>query len=261
MGQKFTGERYLFSQIDDQISVEHKHRYQLASLFTSDKKTLDLGCGSGYGSVYLNKASSYLGVDISPETIEECTSKFSGDNIKFKVANAQNLDLLDASFDVITCFEVLEHVTEPEKIVSEASRVLSPDGLFISSTPDIENYNSVLFEPNPFHLREMNRTEYQQLLTSQFRYNKIIGQYFSQCSFIFDSESSSNLWTQASEKEGGGEFKPLYWIGISSNLELPDFDIKSLFPSSFSRNLGGELVQMKKQSDIFHDELRKISNQ
>jgi len=137
MGQEFTGERYLYSQIDDQISVEHKHRYQFASLFTSDKKILDLGCGSGYGSVYLNNASSYLGVDVSPETIEECTSKFSGKNIKYRVENAKNLDLIAASFDVITCFEVLEHVTEPEKIVSEASRVLSPDGLFISSTPDI----------------------------------------------------------------------------------------------------------------------------
>jgi len=44
-------------------------------------------------------------------------------------------------------------------------------------------------------------------------------------------------------------------------LKLPDFEIKTLFPSSFSRNLGGELVQMKKQSDVFHDELKKIAGQ
>jgi hypothetical protein len=67
------------------------------------------------------------------------------------------------------------------------------------------------------------------------------------------------VWTQASENEGNDEFKPLYWIGVSSNLKLPDFDIKNLFPSSFSRNLGGKLVQMKKQSDVLRDELKRIA--
>jgi 2-polyprenyl-6-hydroxyphenyl methylase / 3-demethylubiquinone-9 3-methyltransferase len=122
----------------------------LHHFFTSDKKTLDLGCSSGYGSVFLENASSYLGVDISPETIEECTSKFSRDNIKFKVENAQKLDLLDASFDVITCFEVLEHVTEPEKIVLEASRVFSSNGILfhqlqISITTTLFYLNLTLF--------------------------------------------------------------------------------------------------------------------
>ena len=261
MVQEFTGERYLHSEIDDQISVEHKHRYQFASSFTSDKKILDLGCGSGYGSVYLNNASSYLGIDISSETIEECRSKFFGPNKSFKVDNAQDLELMDASFDVITCFEVLEHVTQPEKIISEVSRVLTSDGIFISSTPDIVNYNAVLFEPNSFHLKEMDRSQYQDLLNCGFRYSKIVGQYFSQCSFIFDSDTTSNIWAEEPANRIETELKPLYWLGVSSNVPLPNFEIKSLYPTSFSRNLGGELVQMKKQADIFHNELKRIALQ
>ena len=261
MAQEFTGERYLHSEIDDQISVEHKHRYQFASMFTLNKATLDLGCGSGYGSVFLDNASSYLGIDVSPETIADCNSKFSRQKAAFRVGNAQRLDLSDASFDVITCFEVLEHVEEPEKIVSEASRVLTPNGLFVSSTPDIENYNAVLFEPNPFHLKEMNWAEYNQLLSTRFRFNKVVGQYFSQCSFIFDAEAETNLWTDSSINEGNSHLRPLYWIGVSSNTPIQNLEIKSLYPASFSRNLGGELVQMKKQADIFHNELQRIAEQ
>lgn len=259
MAQEFTGERYLHSEIDDQISVEHKHRYQFASMFTLNKATLDLGCGSGYGSLYLKDASSYLGIDVSPETIAECELKYSSPSKKFQVDDAQSLNLPNASFDVVTCFEVLEHVERPEDIVSQAARVLNLEGIFISSTPDIDNYNSVLFEPNPFHINEMSLSQYRNILSKHFRHNQIIGQYFCQSSFILDSNSNSNSWTEASDGKTETNLKPLYWIGVSSNFELPPINLKSIFRSSFSRNLGGELVQMKKQADIFHNELKRIT--
>ncbi len=70
------------------------------------------------------------------------------------VASALELPFKDETCEIITSFDVLEHLLEPERFVSEASRVLRPDGLFILATPnlgDIYSRIAFLFGYTPFH--------------------------------------------------------------------------------------------------------------
>ncbi|MGC5341134.1 class I SAM-dependent methyltransferase, partial [Escherichia coli] len=56
----------------------------------------------------------------------------------------------DQSVDVFVSFETLEHVPDPERIISEVKRVLKPGGTFIGSVPNLwcdETGN----DPSPFH--------------------------------------------------------------------------------------------------------------
>ena len=261
MNLEFTGERFLYSDVRDQIAVEHIHRYQLAALFSKNLRVLDIGCGSGYGSQILRNAHSYLGVDISDEAVEACRQKFNAPNVSFRVADASNLDFGDQEFDLITCFEVLEHVEHPEDIVRQVKRVLSSTGIFVSSTPDKETYNSVLSEPNSYHLHEMTKAEYSNMLHSSFHFNRLLGQNFVQSSFIYDPDSRTNQWTEFAENVESNVNQtslPIYWIALSSDSNLSNFDVQSLHRSTFSRNLGGELVHMIKQTKIFYDQLKEI---
>ena len=70
------------------------------------------------------------------------------------LATANHLPFKDETCNVITSFDVLEHLLQPEKFVSEASRVLQADGLFVLATPnlaDIYSRVTFLFGYTPFH--------------------------------------------------------------------------------------------------------------
>jgi ubiquinone/menaquinone biosynthesis C-methylase UbiE len=69
------------------------------------------------------------------------------------VANAYQLPFKDETCEIITSFDVLEHLLEPERFVSEASRVLRPDGLFvlaIANLGDVYSRTAFLFGYIPF---------------------------------------------------------------------------------------------------------------
>jgi 2-polyprenyl-6-hydroxyphenyl methylase/3-demethylubiquinone-9 3-methyltransferase len=55
-------------------------------------------------------------------------------NIKYIIASGENLPFLSESYDVILCCDVLEHVSDLPKVISEISRVLKKGGVFIYDT-------------------------------------------------------------------------------------------------------------------------------
>jgi 2-polyprenyl-3-methyl-5-hydroxy-6-metoxy-1,4-benzoquinol methylase len=95
---------------------------------------LDVGCGSGINSAALAAKGHRLhGVDLSEAGIEKYRRRgFDG-----RVCDIESgLDYPDASFDLVFCSEVIEHMTSPEILAAEMSRVLKPGGLLVLSTPN-----------------------------------------------------------------------------------------------------------------------------
>jgi 2-polyprenyl-3-methyl-5-hydroxy-6-metoxy-1,4-benzoquinol methylase len=144
---------------------------------------LDVGCGSGANSVALAaKGHRVRGVDISPAAIERyCSRGFEG-----KVGDFDNgLDYPAASFDAVFCSEVIEHMTSPEILAAEMSRVLKPGGLLVLSTPNsafwlyrvlaVLGYTvSELQHPKHFHF--FSRRSLIKLLTStKLRPKQVLG--------------------------------------------------------------------------------------
>ena len=83
----------------------------------------------------------------------------------FIFGDMTNSDIPSESFDLVISVEVLEHVEEDEKFVSEVNRVLKPGGRFIMTTPNgdfVEN-------KNPDHKRHYKRQELMSLLSRHFR--------------------------------------------------------------------------------------------
>jgi len=88
----------------------------------------DLGCGTRpYESIILERANTYYGIDW-PNTLHRFQSDIGADLSK-------ELPIKSTSIDNLVCFEVLEHLPEPYLLISEAFRILKPNGKIIISTP------------------------------------------------------------------------------------------------------------------------------
>lgn len=168
---EFTGERVVPGQVDVDLWNEHLARYLFAARIARRRRVLDIGCGAGYGSAELaHTATAVTGVDISPEAVALAQSSYIAPNLRFLAASATSIPFPDASFDLITCFEVIEHIHDWSSLLSEARRLLTAGGQFIVSTPNKSYYaeSRLQIGPNPYHVHEFEYEEFTAALGSTF---------------------------------------------------------------------------------------------
>ena len=124
-------ERFVPDQMGEGlVAAEHFSRYWWATQFAAGHRVLDAGCGVGYGSNMLAAAgaSEVMAVDIA-ESVIETASSAARSGVTFHVGDVAALDLAADSFDLVVCFEVIEHVQDVDEVLDELTRVLAPDGL------------------------------------------------------------------------------------------------------------------------------------
>lgn len=93
------------------------------------KNILDVGCASGWFLSQLHKKypkAKCFGVDIYSDAIKYGKKKYP--TLSFSVADAHKLPYKAATFDLVVCTEVLEHVEDPLHVVLEIKRVLRKNG-------------------------------------------------------------------------------------------------------------------------------------
>lgn len=150
----------------------HLARYAFASEYVRARRVLDAGFGAGYGAVMLAAAgaTSVAAVDIDAEAVRRAKQRFAGAGVEFVFDDCQQLTQVVGPFDVVCCFETIEHLPDPEKFLQAVARVLHADGLLLISTPDrAVSPPAVGDRPrNPFHLREWYRDEFAALLSGWF---------------------------------------------------------------------------------------------
>lgn len=101
------------------------------------KKTLDIGCGGGYLSEeFARLGCEVTGLDPSAPTLETARAhaRQEGLKISYVHGSGENLPFPDRSFDVVYCCDVLEHVTDLGRVISETARVMKPDGVYLFDT-------------------------------------------------------------------------------------------------------------------------------
>lgn len=173
------GERPLESKQFNEIDGVHAKPYIYVAQFVKNRRVLDCGCGGGYGSEYLarNKAKMVIGIDLSAQAIDQAKMLYKRDNLTFIVMDVTDLKFEDGTFDVVTSFQVIEHLRDYKKHLSEVKKVLKPGGIFIVATP-----NKNVTSPNrekpifPFHIKEFSPDELYTLLSMYFKEVKIMGQ-------------------------------------------------------------------------------------
>lgn len=104
---------------------------------TSGLRALDIGCGGGFlAEEFAAMGCQVTGIDPSPASIEAARAHAAdrGLRIDYRVGTGENLPAEDSAFDLAYCCDVLEHVTDVDRVISETARVLKPDGLYLFDT-------------------------------------------------------------------------------------------------------------------------------
>ena len=99
---------------------------------------LDVGCGAGLLSEAMARAGARVtALDLAPELIDVAKLHLleSGLQVDYRLVSVEALaSQLPASFDVVTCMEMLEHVPDPGSVLRACARLLKPGGkLFVST--------------------------------------------------------------------------------------------------------------------------------
>jgi ubiquinone/menaquinone biosynthesis C-methylase UbiE/MoaA/NifB/PqqE/SkfB family radical SAM enzyme/Flp pilus assembly protein TadD len=224
---EWTGERFLPWVEDPEIHYEHLHRYRFAVDLVDGQRVLDLACGEGYGADLLaSEAAEVVGIDIDPAAVVHATRTYRRDNLRFLEGSMTRLPLADEDrFDVITCFEALEHITEQEALLAEVKRLLAPGGLFLVSTPDKRTYSDEAGYDNPYHPKELYLEEFCELLGRHFSHTRLFGQKVYSSSHLFPVATTDGPTREYTIAREGSAFAfvpashkaPRYYLAITSD--------------------------------------------
>jgi 2-polyprenyl-3-methyl-5-hydroxy-6-metoxy-1,4-benzoquinol methylase len=211
-------------------SVEHLHRYAMATTICGGKDVLDIACGEGYGSNLLTKnAKSVIGVDISNEAIESAKSKYPRPNLKFLCGTADAIPLEASSIDVVVSFETLEHHDKHEEMLSEITRVLRANGVLIISTPDKLFYSDIPNYKNAFHVKELYLEEFRSLIDRYFKAHQILFQGLAYGTLVAPAEGWGTFSFYGGNYQNSQPTQRLphyeYLIAIASDGTLPEFGV------------------------------------
>ena len=232
---EWTGERCVPWTDDLQVVYEHYHRYALAARFTIGARVLDLACGEGFGPALLaSGAREVVGVDIDPPTVDHAAAHYQRENLRFAIGSMIDPELLAGAkhFDVITCFEALEHIEEQDTLIAVVRRLLAPGGLFLTSTPDVTVYSHEHGNDNPFHVRELTQAQFATLLNDSFRHVAIMKQNVAVGSLITGAGSGAGTVQSLQRAPAGGwvvapQLPHTYLLGIASDTALPELPVLS----------------------------------
>ncbi len=135
-----------------------KSQLGLIKNYKNGTTLLDVGCGEGFFLFNASKAGyTAKGIDISQDAAEYARREF-GLNVEAKPF--KELQFPENYFDVVTLWQVLEHVPYPLMVLKEVHRILKPGGLLATSTPDIEGIMAKIFRRKWWNLRRLHINQF-----------------------------------------------------------------------------------------------------
>lgn len=124
---------------------------------------LDIGCGTGANLPMLKKAIGPDGhltaMDFSPLALEFARTHPESNGVCLLQGDALHLPLRDESFHLLTMLDVLEHLRDDQRALSEVHRVLQPKGALVFSVPAYQH----LWSAHDEALHHFRRYEYRSL--------------------------------------------------------------------------------------------------
>ncbi len=167
----FTGERlHEGSRLFGVDLMRHRAAYHFAIRRAKEEaceRVLDLGCGTGYGTAELAEAlPRVFAIDrISPD------AQARHARATFIRADLNGMPLAADLFDMVTSFQVIEHLEDPTVYLQAIAHCLRPGGVALISTPNLLTSD----RENPFHVHEYEADELSECLRAHFEQVEMLG--------------------------------------------------------------------------------------
>lgn len=172
-----------------------KHRTQICR-FKSGGAILDIGCSSGAFLGTMKSDQWYLfGIELQESTAARARSK-TGATVF--VGDALAAPFPPESFDVVTCFDLIEHVHVPVALLKQIRRWLKPNGILYIMIPNVDSWESSLFRSYwyglelPRHLFHFSPRSLRRMLRAAGFHERLLKT--SSVSYI--ERSSNYVWSR-----------------------------------------------------------------
>ena len=131
------------SRLDDSFGYWKRARI-VNNAYPQGGRVLDVGCAMGNFLDMLRRLGSWelYGLDITPEATLYAHDRYGVNTFTGALADAA---YPDAYFDVVTMWDVLEHVFDPTSTLNEIHRILKPQGLLLIRVPNVDTWDARLF--------------------------------------------------------------------------------------------------------------------
>jgi 2-polyprenyl-3-methyl-5-hydroxy-6-metoxy-1,4-benzoquinol methylase len=131
---------------------------RLIKRYGNGGRLLDIGCGEGFFLFGASKAGyATKGIEIAQGAAEYAKGEFGLD---VEARAFEELQFPEGYFDVITLWQVLEHMPYPLKVLKEVHRILKPGGLVAASTPDIGGMMARILRRKWWNLRRVHVNQF-----------------------------------------------------------------------------------------------------
>ncbi len=140
--QKWFEQQALARSMDTRLRAIFEPRLeQIERWHPSRGRLLDIGCSRGFFMALASeKGWETYGVEIDPALARESAERSGGYTWS---GRCEDVDIPETIFDVVTLWEVIEHVIEPSQLIAKLQRVLKPGGSLVLTTP---NFDGIEFE-------------------------------------------------------------------------------------------------------------------
>jgi SAM-dependent methyltransferase len=150
----------------------HVAAYRLCAPLLGDGRVLDLGCGGGHSYHELAPRVT-VGVDVEPAVL-------TGQNRETHIADMRRLPFEPDSFGSVISVQAIEHVPDPELVLTEAVRVLEPAGRAVFVTPNRLTFGRPDEIIDPYHYVEFDPAELRALCGDFFAAVEILAVHGSE---------------------------------------------------------------------------------
>lgn len=131
---------------DLRVILRHEEILRVVRRLPASCTCLDVGCGVGHVLRILPSSFKRFGVDYSRTSLSLVRRRLGRDALLIQ-GSVMSLPFADATFDLVTCFEVLEHLQDDEGTIKEIARVLKAEGTLLLSVPSeyyFEEYKALI---------------------------------------------------------------------------------------------------------------------
>lgn len=238
------------------IEAEHLARYRWVSPIAAGRRVLDAGCGTAFGSAMLAKAGAaeVVGVDVASDVLDAARAQMPA-GVTLETGDVTALPYADASFDLVVCFEVIEHLDERARALDEFRRVLGPDGVLAISSPNRDVYPA----GNPHHVHEYTPAELEREVSHYFPFVTLARQH----TWIGSGVLDDGRFAAGDDEELGGDLRVRKLLADQPGAELYTLALAAHEdPSTPGATLElATAVELRRWDALWHEQDRVLAQQ